>query len=125
MEGGGSGGLTGNYGISPLQGIKNKAGDDFEVVVLDYSAGLHGNYIGLASRLLMGFHCFSSDASYLTGGDYEKMYSSISFTNCFSSYCLRFGYFWFTHLGTLDYHSNNEHSSAYQHCPSNNQSIGL
>jgi beta-glucosidase len=31
MEGGGSGGLTGNYGISPLQGIKNKAGDDIKV----------------------------------------------------------------------------------------------
>jgi len=31
MEGGGSGGLTGNYGISPLQGIKNKAGDNIKV----------------------------------------------------------------------------------------------
>ncbi|MEN8249328.1 MAG: glycoside hydrolase family 3 protein, partial [Bacteroidota bacterium] len=31
MEGGGSGGLTGNYGVSPYQGILDKVSDDIEV----------------------------------------------------------------------------------------------
>jgi len=31
MEGGGSGGLTGNYGVSPYEGIKDRAGDKIKV----------------------------------------------------------------------------------------------